>query len=103
MDHVRNDIDELIGKVLAGEGTVQEQETVLKWAKESEANRQYYEHLKTIFEKADATEIKIQFDTDAAWNKVRKKIQKEPARVIPLNGNQTFNQVLRIAAGIKCA
>ena len=100
MDNVRNDIDELIGKVLAGEGTVQEQETVLKWAKESEANRQYYEHLKTIFEKAAATEIKIQFDTDAAWNKVRKKIQKEPARVIPLNGNQTFNQVLRIAAGM---
>jgi transmembrane sensor len=100
MDNVWNDMDELIGKVLAGEGTAQEQETVLQWANESEVNRQYYEQLKTIFEKAAATEIQIQFDTDAAWNKVRKKIKKEPAKVIALGGRQPINQVLRIAAGI---
>jgi ferric-dicitrate binding protein FerR (iron transport regulator) len=101
MDNVWNDMDDLIGKVLAGEGTAQEQELVLRWANESEANRQYYDHLKTIFQKAASTEIQIQFDTDAAWNKVRKKIQKEPARVIPLHtGKQTFTQVWRIAAGV---
>lgn len=101
MDNVWNDMDELIGKVLAGEGTVQEQEAVLQWANENDTNRQYYEHLKTIFEKAAATEVQIQFDTDAAWNKVRKKIQKEPAnKVIALDRRQPFYQVLRIAAGI---
>jgi len=100
MDNVWNDMDELIGKVLAGEGTAQEQEFVLLWANENDTNRQYHEHLKTIFEKAAATEVQIQFDTDAAWNKVRKKIQKEPTKVIALGGWQPFYQVLRIAAGI---
>ena len=100
MDNVWNDMDELIGKVLAGEGTTVEQEAVLKWANESDTNRQYYEHLKTIFENAASAEIQTQFDTDAAWNKVRKKIEKEPAKVIALGGRQPINQVLRIAAGI---
>lgn len=100
MDNEWNDMDELIGKVLAGEGTAQEQEAVWKWANESDTNRQYYEHLKTIFENAAATEVQIQFDTDAAWNKVRKKIKKEPAKVIALGGRQPFYQVLRIAAGV---
>ncbi len=101
MKNVWNDMDDLIGKVLAGEGTAHEQVKVARWVQQSEANQKYYEHLKTIFEKATATEIQLQFDTDAAWNKVRNKIQKEPARVVSLNATRsTFNQVLRIAAGV---
>ena len=92
-----SDIDDLIGKVLAGEGSAQEQEKVRHWVEQSGENRAYYENLKTIFEKAASTEIQIQFDTDAAWNKVRKKITA-PVKVVPLYSKNW--QPLRIAAGL---
>lgn len=93
--------DDLIGKVLAGEGSAQEAEEVLNWVSQSEENKLYYESLKTIFDKAASAEIQIQFDTDAAWNKVRKKIAEERGNVVPLYKNRSFfNQPLRIAAGI---
>lgn len=93
--------DDLIGKVLAGEGSAQEAEEVLNWVSQSEENKLYYESLKTIFDKAASAEIQIQFDTDAAWNKVRKKIAEERGHVVPLYKNRSFfNQPLRIAAGI---
>lgn len=93
--------DDLIGKVLAGEGSAQEAEEVLNWVSQSEENKLYYESLKTIFDKAASAEIQIQFDTDAAWNKVRKKNAEEPNNVVPLYKNRSFfNQPLRIAAGI---
>ena len=93
--------DDLIGKVLAGEGSAQEAEEVLNWVSQSEENKLYYESLKTIFDKAASAEIQIQFDTDAAWNKVRKKIAEETGSVVPLYKNRSFfNQPLRIAAGI---
>lgn len=91
------DMDDLIGKVLAGEGSAQEQEHVQRWAEQSDENKLYYETLKTIFEKAASTKVQLQFDTDAAWNKVRRKITV-PAKVIPLHS--TWYQPLRIAAGL---
>lgn len=96
-----DDKDDLIGKVLAGEGSAQEVEEVLRWVNQSEENKLYYESIKTIFDKAASTEIHIQFNTDAAWNKVRKKIGAEPDKVVPLYKESSyFNQILRIAAGI---
>lgn len=96
-----DDIDDLIGKVLAGEGSAQEAEAVLNWVNQNEENKLYYESLKTIFDKTASAEIQIQFDTDAAWNKVRKKIAEESGNVVPLYKNRSFfNQPLRIAAGI---
>lgn len=93
--------DDLIGKVLAGEGSAQEAEEVLNWVSQSEENKLYYESLKTIFDKAASAGIQVQFDTDAAWNKVRKKIAEESNNVVPLYRNRSFfNQPLRIAAGI---
>ncbi|MBK7649800.1 MAG: hypothetical protein IPJ20_02310 [Flammeovirgaceae bacterium] len=101
MDNVWNDMDEMIGKVLAGEGSAQEEEKVIQWTQLHEDNRKYYEQLKTIFEKAASAEIQVQFDTDAAWNKVRKKITVESGNVVPLYKERSFlNQPLRIAAGI---
>jgi ferric-dicitrate binding protein FerR (iron transport regulator) len=91
-----SDIDDLIGKVLAGEGSVQDQAHVQHWVEQSDENRNYFETLKTIFEKAAATEIQVQFDTDAAWNKVRRKII--PTKVVPLYGTNKYYQPLRIAA-----
>ena len=39
MEPVFNDMDELIGKVLAGEATAQERAQVDGWIKQSEANQ----------------------------------------------------------------
>ncbi|MEQ1584662.1 MAG: FecR domain-containing protein [Cyclobacteriaceae bacterium] len=102
MENVWNDMDELIGKVLAGEGSAQEETDVLLWTQQSEDNKKYYENLKTIFEKAASTDVQIQFDTDAAWNKVKYRINKSQGKVIPLHNNKpaSFNQLMRIAAGV---
>lgn len=100
MEPVWNDMDDLIGKVLAGEGSMQEEDTVRQWARQSDANRKYYEQVKLIFERAANTPADIEFDTEAAWNKVRQKMGL--GKVIPLRNNKpaAFNQMLRIAASV---
>lgn len=94
-----NDIDDLIGKVLAGEATEQEQQQVSTWLEESPANKAYFNNLKIIFDKAAGNNVKIEFDTDAAWNKVKSKMEK--GRVLPLKQRTEATIIwLRIAAGI---
>lgn len=102
MENVWNDMDELIGKVLAGEGSAQEKAEVTRWTQLHEDNRKYYENLKTIFEKAAATDVDIQFDTDTAWLKIKSKLAQSSGSVIPLHPKNTFsiNTVWRIAAGV---
>jgi transmembrane sensor len=94
-----NDIDELIGKVLAGEATGEEVSRLESWAQLSEDNRHYVEQLKLIFEKAGTNAVKIEFDADTAWLKVKQQLQKKE------NVNLEYSKpvlwpVLRIAAGI---
>src|SRR6185369_8064280 len=88
-------IDDLIGKVLAQEATVAEENQLNQWLEESEANRKYFAHLKLIFDKAAATPVKIKFDQDEGWQKLKGKIQgkKQPQYFIS-------PYVIRIAAGI---
>ena len=93
-----NDMDDLIGKVLAGEASAQEQESVLLWRKQSEANEKYFNQVHDIFERAGADAVKIEFDTDAAWNKVKSKISKNNDKVVSINRTNFFSP-LRIAAG----
>jgi transmembrane sensor len=102
MENTWNDMDELIGKVLAGEGSALEKEEVLRWAHQNQDNRKYYEDLKSIFDRSASTDVKIQFDTDAAWKKVKQRISNSESEVIPLYTNKplAFNQLMRIAAGI---
>lgn len=94
-----NDMDDLIGKVLAGEATAQEQETVMLWRKQSEANEKYFNQLKTIFEKAGATNVQVEFDADEAWNKVKSQLGKSEGKVIPISRTPYFSP-LRVAATI---
>ncbi len=94
-----NDMDDLIGKVLAGEATAQEQGEVIHWRKLSEANEKYFNQLKEIFDKAGAVPVQVDFDTDAAWNKVKDQLKKE-GKVISLNKRTGFLSPLRMAAGI---
>jgi transmembrane sensor len=95
-------MDELIGKVLAGEGSAQEKAEVDRWVQLTEDNRKYYQQLKTIFEKAASADVYIQFDTDVAWQKVKNKLAHSAGNVVPLHPKNTFsiNLVWRIAAGV---
>jgi len=99
-------MDDLIGKVLAGEATAEEKLQVEQWARENEANKKYYEHLKTIFEKAGAANVQIQFDTDAAWKRVKKQLgQHQGSRIqSPESSTKMLDpgswSALRIAAGV---
>jgi transmembrane sensor len=99
MGLLQHDIDDLIGKVLAGEATEQEQQELNTWLAESAANQTYFNNLKTIFDKAAAKNVQLEFDTDAAWNKVKNKITQ--GRVVPINRRSEAKVLwLRIAAGV---
>jgi transmembrane sensor len=93
-----NDIDDLIGKVLANEATPQEQIQLQNWIRESETNKKYFEQIKTIFDRAASNQVQLQFDADAAWGKVRRKLNKgTEGKSRSLFERDAF---LRIAAGV---
>jgi transmembrane sensor len=104
MEKEFDDIDNLIGKVLAGEATAEEKIQVEHWAIESDANRRYYEQLKTIFEKSASSKVQIQFDTDAAWRRVKQRLGQNPDSKFKVQSSKFkepgYWSVLRIAAGI---
>jgi ferric-dicitrate binding protein FerR (iron transport regulator) len=101
MDREFDHMDDLIGKVLAGEATAEEQLQIAQWARENEVNRKYYEHLQTIFDKSASANVQIQFDTDAAWRAVQQRLRKaqiqDPGFKIQ---DPSYWSVLKIAAGI---
>jgi transmembrane sensor len=97
-----NHIDELIGKYLAQETSAEESAWVESWIVEREDNRIYFQQVKTIFDRAAAVKESQHFDTDAAWNKVRSKLQhKKEAPTIPMAPPSSgFSLFWRIAASI---
>lgn len=94
-----NDMDDLIGKVLAGEATASEQEQVLRWRNQREANEKYFNQFYHIFEKASASSVQLEFDADEAWNNVKRQLHKPDAKVIPISRPPYFTP-LRVAATI---
>src|SRR6478609_6218477 len=106
MEREFDDMDDLIGKVLAGEATAEEKLQVELWARENDANKKYYDHLKTIFEKAASATVQIQFDTDAAWRRVKKRLAQNPGSSVkdPASSRKMLDTgywpILRIAAGV---
>ncbi len=86
-------IDDLIGKVLSDEATPVERDQLNHWLQQSEVNAHYFDQLKIVFEKAKAWRVKLKFDEDEAWQKVKFRIQhkKQVFLTAPL---------LRIAAGL---
>lgn len=84
MKNLRNDIDELIGKYLAGEASREEMEVVDGWRGENESNQQYFSQFQTIFARAATVRQNLQFDQDAAWNKVRARLKQTHGKVVNL-------------------
>jgi ferric-dicitrate binding protein FerR (iron transport regulator) len=97
-----NHIDDLIGKYLAGEATGDEIAFIESWVAASESNRMYFNQVKTIFEKAASVTTLQEFNTDAAWTKVRaqlhKKAQGKAVRFEPDTNNRKL--FWRIAASV---
>jgi transmembrane sensor len=97
VEQFENDIDELIGKVLAGEASTSEAERVEHWCNLHPDNRKYFEQTKTIFDNASKVQVQLSFDSDHAWQKVRSRLRKEETgkgRTVQLW------TTLRIAAGL---
>ncbi len=92
-------MDDLIGKVLAGEATAHEQERVLLWRKQSDVNEKYFNQFENIFERAGNANVQVEFDTDAAWNKVKSQLKKSDGKVIPISRTPYFSP-LRVAATV---
>ena len=100
MENRLDDIDELIGKYLAGEASEGEVARVTNWQNEKEENRYYFNQVRTIFDKASAVKETIRFDEDAAWNKVRAKLRQSNGKVVPFRSQNSFSVVWKIAASI---
>lgn len=92
-------MDELIGKYLAGEVNSSERAKVDTWVNEHPENRIYFDQLKVIFDRAANIQEWQQFDTDAAWNKVKSKLKGSAPETISIN-RTPLSFYWRVAAGI---
>lgn len=95
-----NDIDDLIGKVLAGEATGGERARLESWCNEHEDNRKYFEQSREIFERAAAFNVQIDFDTDRAWQKVKSQLRGSRDEFRAEVRVTSLWPVLRMAAGL---
>ncbi len=97
------DIDDLIGRVLAGEATAREKQDLEEWISKDSSNQAYYVQIKTIFDRAASHTVQLSFDTDAAWRKIKQQLKSDPAvrRMVPVNSHSTsVMAVIRMAASI---
>jgi transmembrane sensor len=76
-----NDIDELLVKYLAGEAGPGEKQEVQHWLQQSEANRQYYDHFRLIWEESLQLAATTAVDENAAWHRFQQRTQKPAATV----------------------
>ena len=75
-------IDDLIGKYLSGEADQEEIRFVELWAEKDIENRKYLEHCKLIFDKTFEVKELQEFDTDAAWSKMKARMGGTPVRAL---------------------
>lgn len=99
-------MDELIAKYLAGEASREETASVEAWKQQSIENRRYVEQFHAIFARASSARELQSFDTDAAWDRVKKNIDaqrqsEEGGRVVPLpSPGNNRSLYWKIAAGL---
>jgi transmembrane sensor len=101
MQESNYDIDDLIGRVLAGEADLNDRRKLDAWLALDPSNKEYYSHLETIFEKAAGNAVQLEFDTDAAWKKVKHQLRADSdvRRLVPQDAGANFS-IFRIAASI---
>ncbi len=70
MNH-ESKIDVLIAKALSGEATPLEMSELTAWKNAAPENREYYLSAEKLFQKLEAVQNTVSFDSDKAWNKVK--------------------------------
>lgn len=100
MSNTFENIDDLLGKYLAGEASEQERLEVRQWISSDEANLRYFDQMKLIFEKAATVSHLQEFDTDAAWNRLRSNLKNGSSRVVPIRKTPDYSVWYRAAAGV---
>lgn len=100
MERDQEQIDELIAKYLAGEASQEETGFVEAWSEQSAANRQYVAEFSTIFSRASTVKDLQDFDTDAAWSRVKKALDKDMHVVQFPPQRKDYSLYWKIAAGL---
>jgi transmembrane sensor len=95
-----NDIDELIGKHLAGESSPEEALIVKTWCDEHPDNLRYFNHCKLIFDRSAQLKGTLEVDEDAAWNKLKSQLRQDDHQTVQLHPEKSFALFWKIAAGI---
>lgn len=98
MSNSYENIDDLLGKYLAGEASEQERLQVRAWLSADEANLRYFDQMQLIFEKAATVSHLQEFDTDAAWANLRSRLRTGDPRVIPLQRAVDYSLLYKVAA-----
>ena len=96
MNNTSDHIDELLAKYIANEANEPEIVEIKAWMSESADNKSYFENFKTIAEEVSKLKDIQTYDEDAAWNKVKEKLE---GKTIPFVPARQFS-FLRIAAAI---
>lgn len=98
MSNTFENIDDLLGKYLAGEASEEERLQVRSWLTADEANIRYFDQMKLIFDKAATVSHLQEFDTDAAWTKLRTNLKGTSSRVIPIRRKPDYSLWYKVAA-----
>lgn len=100
MNNTFENIDDLLGKYLAGEASEQERLEVREWLSSDEANLRYFEQMKLIFEKAATVSHLEEFNTDAAWTRLRSNLRSGSSRVVAIRQTSDYRMWYRAAAAV---
>ena len=101
MEETFDHMDDLIGKYLAGEASEEEAVEVQTWANANEANGKYLDQFRMIFDRAATIQNDFQFDEDAAWKKLKAKIDPKKGNVAPIDPSRSTRTLFyRIAASV---
>lgn len=95
--------DDLLARYLAGETSPNETKQVEDWAATSDDNRRHLEAFRVIWEQSADLPQTVPVNTDAAWQKVQKRLQTSSHEVVvrPLhNRRATSNWLFRFAASV---
>lgn len=95
--------DELLTKQMLGEASMQEQELVEAWLKQSDANKQEYERFRKIWDNSKNIAAKSTVNVDDAWARFQQKVEQKDNPVdntvpFPSAKKRTFSTWLRAAA-----
>ncbi|MCF2488714.1 FecR family protein [Dyadobacter sp. CY347] len=93
-------IDDLLVKALLDEASVAEQIEINQWLSDSDDNQRYFEQFEMIWNQSKNLAAKSTIDENAAWERFRKRTQKERQEmpVIPLNEPKKSFAFRRVAA-----